>query len=115
MTETQRVAMEKALTFCEEWYSYGGKEVANALRAALNEPAQDSTSDLRKMLHLLNETDQAQQPSPTTPRSEPLTDKQIEAGREATFSTSNPFCPCDSKTMRKVVRWAEHAHGIGSE
>ncbi len=44
---------------------------------------------------------------------EPLTDAQIEAGREATFSTSNPFCPCDSKTMRKAVRWAEHAHGIG--
>ena len=42
----------------------------------------------------------------------PLTDEQIERGREATFSTSNPFCPCDSKTMRKAVRWAEHAHGI---
>ena len=42
----------------------------------------------------------------------PLTDAQIEAGRKATFSTSNPFCPCDSKTMRKAVRWAERAHGI---
>jgi hypothetical protein len=42
----------------------------------------------------------------------PLTDEQIEAGRAATFSTGNPFCPCDSKTMRKAVRWAEHAHGI---
>lgn len=43
----------------------------------------------------------------------PLTDEQIESGRKVTFSTSNPFCPCDSKTMRKAVRWAEHAHGIG--
>lgn len=42
----------------------------------------------------------------------PLTDKQIEKLREATFSTGNPFCPCDSKTMRKAVRAAEHAHGI---
>lgn len=42
----------------------------------------------------------------------PLTDAQIEAGRDVTFSTNNPFCPCDSKTMRKAVRWAEHAHGI---
>lgn len=44
---------------------------------------------------------------------QPLSDEQIEKGREATFSTSNPFCPCDSKTMRKAVRWAERAHGIG--
>jgi hypothetical protein len=43
---------------------------------------------------------------------QPLTDEQIEAGRKATFSTDNPFCPCDSKTMRKAVRWAERAHGI---
>ena len=43
---------------------------------------------------------------------EPLTDGQIEKLREATFSTSNPFCPCDSKTMRKAVRAAEAAHGI---
>lgn len=44
----------------------------------------------------------------------PLTDEQIEKGREAIFSTSNPFCPCDSKTMRKAVRWAERAHRIGT-
>lgn len=43
---------------------------------------------------------------------QPLSDEQIEKGREAIFSTSNPFCPCDSKTMRKAVRWAERAHGI---
>ncbi len=36
-----------------------------------------------------------------------LTDAQIEEGRRDTFSTDNPFCPCDSKTMRKAVRWAE--------
>lgn len=45
-------------------------------------------------------------------RLHPLSDAAIEQGREATFSTSNPFCPCDSKTMRKAVRWAERAHGI---
>jgi len=38
-----------------------------------------------------------------------LTDEQIEQGREATFSTNNPYCPCDSKTMRKAARWAEQA------
>lgn len=42
----------------------------------------------------------------------PLTDAQIEAGRRATFSTDNPFCPCDRKTMLKAVHWAEKAHGI---
>lgn len=45
----------------------------------------------------------------------PLTEAQIEKGREVTFSTNNPFCPCDSKTMRKAVRWAERAHGIGTK
>lgn len=38
-----------------------------------------------------------------------LTDTQIEEGRRETFSTDNPYCPCDSKTMRKAVRWAERA------
>lgn len=38
-----------------------------------------------------------------------LTDEQIEHGRHNTFSTNNPFCPCDSKTMRKAARWAEKA------
>lgn len=50
------------------------------------------------------------------PKREPLTEAQIEQGRRDTFSTENPFCPCDSKTMRKAVRWAEAEHGIkGSE
>lgn len=42
----------------------------------------------------------------------PLSDAQIEKLREATFSTNNPFCPCDSRTMRKAVWAAERAHGI---
>lgn len=50
--------------------------------------------------------------APTPATRKPLTDEQIEKLREATFSTGNPFCPCDSKTMRKAVRAAEHAHGI---
>ena len=55
--------------------------------------------------------------APATPaataQAAPLTDEQIEAGRHATFSTGNPYCPCDSKTMRKAVRWAEAQHRIG--
>lgn len=50
-------------------------------------------------------------PAPAEVRG-PLTDAQIEAGRQRVFSTNNPFCPCDSKTMRKAVQWAERAHGI---
>ena len=42
----------------------------------------------------------------------PLSDEQIERLREQAFSTNNPFCPCDSKTMRKAVRAAERAHGV---
>ena len=43
---------------------------------------------------------------------EPMTDAQIEKLREATFSTNNPFCPVDSKSMRKAVRAAEFFHDI---
>jgi len=49
---------------------------------------------------------------PVEPPRVPLTDAQIEKLREQTFSTNNPFCPCDSKTMRKAVRAAEATHGI---
>lgn len=38
-----------------------------------------------------------------------LTDEQIEYGRKQVFSTDNPFCPCEPKTMRKAARWAEAA------
>jgi len=40
---------------------------------------------------------------------EELSSKQIEAGWHKTFSTSNPFCPCDLKSFTKAVRWAERA------
>lgn len=42
----------------------------------------------------------------------PLTTAQMEAGREAIFSTGNPYCPCDSKTFRKVAQWVERHHRI---
>jgi hypothetical protein len=38
-----------------------------------------------------------------------LTDKQIESGWRHTFSTDNPYCPCNLKSFTKAVRWAEHA------
>ncbi|GAA6121501.1 hypothetical protein [Acidovorax sp. FG27] len=44
----------------------------------------------------------------------PLTLAQMEAGRESIFSTSNPFCPCDSKTFRKVAEWVERHHRIAA-
>lgn len=36
-----------------------------------------------------------------------LDTKQIEAGWRDTFSTDNPFCPCNLKSFTKAVRWAE--------
>jgi hypothetical protein len=45
----------------------------------------------------------------------PLTDEQIETLRDRTFSINNPFCPVDSKSMRKTVRAVERAHGIGDK
>lgn len=42
----------------------------------------------------------------------PLTSAEMAAGREAIFSTGNPYCPCDAKTFRKVAEWVERHHGI---
>lgn len=53
------------------------------------------------------------QPYAATPRQrKPLSEAQLEKGRDQTFSINNPFCPCDSKTFRKVARWVEAAHDI---
>lgn len=49
--------------------------------------------------------------APVKPRT-PLTEVEIERLRNETFSTSNPFCPVDRKSMIKAVRAAERAHGI---
>jgi hypothetical protein len=38
-----------------------------------------------------------------------LTGEQIEKGWRDTFSTNNPYCPCNLKSFTKAVRWAEHA------
>ena len=49
------------------------------------------------------------------PERKPLTDEEIEKLREKTFSTGNPYCPVDSKSMRKAARAIEAAHQIGVE
>jgi hypothetical protein len=49
---------------------------------------------------------------PPQPERKPMTDEQIEKLREATFSTGNPYCQVDSKSMRKAVRAVEAFHGI---
>jgi hypothetical protein len=38
-----------------------------------------------------------------------LTDAQIEAGWRQTFSTDNPYCPCNLQSFTKSVRWVERA------
>ena len=52
------------------------------------------------------------QPTQAQAGAAPLTPKQMDSGREAIFSTGNPYCPCDSKTFRKVAEWVERHHGI---
>jgi hypothetical protein len=38
-----------------------------------------------------------------------LSDAEVEAGWRKTFSTENPYCPCNLKSFTKAVRWAERA------
>lgn len=79
----------------EEVYARSVKDVEEVL-ADMGERLEDQEGKMRSLVR------------------RPLSDEEIEAGREATFSTSNPFCPCSDKTMRKAVRWAELKHGITS-
>lgn len=39
----------------------------------------------------------------------PLSDAVIEQGWRSTFSTGNPYCPCNLQSFTKSVRWAERA------
>lgn len=88
---------------------------ADAVNLARNTLTQHDRAITKKGVRVLAEAVLSMDAALTTPQPvvrKPLTDEQIEKLREATFSTGNPFCPCDSKTMRKAVRAAEHAHGI---
>lgn len=42
----------------------------------------------------------------------PMTAAQIKEQWESTFSTGNPFCPCDLRSFTKAARAIERAHGI---
>lgn len=39
----------------------------------------------------------------------PLTEEELRAGWQATFSTNNPFCPVDFGAFKKAARWAERS------
>ena len=47
-------------------------------------------------------------PAPAQPR-QPLSDAALEALWGKTFSTRNPFCPCDLRTFIKTARAVERA------
>ncbi len=47
-------------------------------------------------------------PTPPAPvQQAPLTDEEIAKGWHDTFSTENPYCPCNLKSFTKAVRWHE--------
>lgn len=70
------------------------------------EPARTALTDfLRPIRQELDARASAQQ----SDAAKPLIDKEIEEGWHATFSTSNPYCPCNLKSFTKAVRWAERA------
>ncbi len=72
----------------------------------------DLTEDLTNREHTITKLYDTPQPTQAQAGAVPLTAKQMESGREAIFSTGNPYCPCDSKTFRKVAEWVERHHGI---
>lgn len=107
-TDTARAALLWVL-----WHHQGGSSpVGQPIRFALGMGQHDRLNE-----HQLAEAKRWERLHPVNPAvfphgAVPLTDEQIEKLRRETFSTENPFCPCDSKTMRKAVWAAERAHGI---
>lgn len=105
-----------------EWYiAQAAKDIPQILEQLANEPPISGNHMARTRVLLAADWYKKDQKMNTsqervyeTAKSEqmPLTDEQIEDGRKAIFSTDNPYCPCDSKTMRKAVQWAERKHGI---
>jgi len=75
----------------EHWMDYSGNKFVYLLLARIVELESELTS---------------------VPTHEPLSDEQIESLREKTFSTGNPYCAVDSKSMRKAARAIEAHHGI---
>lgn len=113
--EALRELIAAALADAERRGAEAMREAADQLRADADEifPPSDrgrqAPVEVRDVVEWYSESIRAL-PLPTGPRQAVLlTDKQIENGRKQVFSTDNPFCPCDAKTMRKAARWAEAA------
>ncbi len=73
---------------CNQGHSYGR---AQALRAVLARYGNTPTPT----------------PGAVLAKQRELTDSEIDRGWRDTFSTDNPFCPCNLKSFTKAVRWAE--------
>lgn len=83
------LAKEAAETECAEWTG----DRRTAARVALD-------SMLERFASLLSAAQAEREPVA-------LTCAEIERGWNDTFSTRNPFCPCDLGAFTKSVRWAE--------
>ena len=60
--------------------------------------------------HLVQRAESAKQSAPVVkPTCSPLSDTQLEKIWKDTFSTNNPFCPCNLKTFLKVARAVEQS------
>ena len=75
-------------------------------------PSRQTTDAIEAIRARLAHTEGKSATAPAQPERKPMTDEQIEKAREATFSTGNPYCPVDSKSMRKAARAVEAFHGI---
>jgi hypothetical protein len=97
LTDGVRMLLTKA-AHCLENFPDGRTD--HARKAAL-------VSDIKRAL-LSHPTGKAEDAQAETPKRE-LSTAEIEKGWRKTFSTDNPFCPCNLKTFTKAVRWAEFA------
>lgn len=105
--ELNRIKLVGSCGTVDSWLSLSDEQKREWFATTLHRDS-EQTKTIRELEHQLASQEQAQQPKP-----QPMTDAQMEEGRERIFSVNNPYCPCDRKTFAKVARYVERFHHIG--
>ena len=114
--EARNAALEEAAKVCVRGFEESGKEFgwyecAEAIRSLKSQPAAPEQRQCERCgevnpaeIHTCTPIEPSSQTTDAA-----LTSAEIEAGWHDTFSTRNPFCPCDLSAFTKSARWAERA------
>lgn len=115
-TMARAMRAEATLTAQQVAVPQGWADAVNLARNLMQHPKEDTVTPrgIRMLIEAVIGVDEVLAAAPQPPQAErvPITDDEIEARWKRTFSTDNPYCPCNLKTFTKAVRATEAHHGI---